>query len=88
MSQKYCSALVCFTLFSCFSFFAIGQAQNVKNPALRIEPPHWWKGFKENRLQLMVYYNGIANCSVRLTAKGVTLDKTTPGKSEIIYLSI
>ena len=60
----------------------MGQAQNVKNPALRIEPPHWWTGFKENRLQLMVHHKGIANCSVRLTAAGVTLDKTTPGKSE------
>ena len=60
----------------------MGQAQNVKNPALRIEPPHWWTGFKENRLQLMVHHKGIANCSVHLTAAGVTLDKTTPGKSE------
>ena len=82
MPQRYRSALVCFILFNCFSFFAMGQAQNVKNPALRIEPPHWWTGFKENRLQLMVHHKGIANCSVRLTAAGVTLDKTTPGKSE------
>lgn len=82
MPQRYRSALVCFILFNCFSFFAMGQAQNVKNPALRIEPPHWWTGFKENRLQLMVHHKGIANCSVHLTAAGVTLDKTTPGKSE------
>ena len=28
--------------------------------AQRIEPPHWWAGFQDRRLQLMVEADGIA----------------------------
>lgn len=32
----------------------------------RIEPPHWWVGFRESKLELMVHARGIATARARL----------------------
>lgn len=46
-------------------------------PALeRIEPSNWWVGMKNNKLQLIVHGNQIANRNVSINYPGVTLLKT------------
>jgi neopullulanase len=40
-----------------------------------VEPPFWWTGFKDNRLQLMVYGKEISKANVSLSYPGVTMQK-------------
>ena len=42
----------------------------------RIEPPFWWTGFKNNRIQLMVYGKNIASTQVKIDNAGVSVIKT------------
>ena len=42
-------------------------------PEARIEPPFWWTGMKEGKLQLMVHAPGIANTSPHLVHPGVKI---------------
>ena len=47
----------------------------------RIEPPHWWVGFENNSLQLLVHHKDIAQSSVEIDHKNIQLIKTTAGDS-------
>jgi len=47
----------------------------------RVDPPHWWAGMKNPRLQLMLYGPGIAGAQVRLKHPGVRLVGTQRGDS-------
>ena len=58
------------------------QAQSKNEVVTRIEPPHWWTGFKNQELQLLVHHQTIAQCTVKINKKGVRIVKTTPGDSE------
>jgi glycosidase len=40
----------------------------------RVEPPNWWLGFKNSRLQLMVNGHGIGTTTPVINYKGVSLD--------------
>jgi glycosidase len=40
-----------------------------------LEPPHWWIGFSESRLQLLVYGPGIAKARVSLAGPGWRLER-------------
>jgi glycosidase len=42
----------------------------------RVEPPFWWTGFKESRLQLMVYGKNISKTNIDIAYPGVTIKKT------------
>ena len=50
-------------------------------PEYRIEPPNWWIGFKNTQLQLMVYKNGIGATEPHIDYPGISIIKTTQGKS-------
>jgi len=47
--------------------------------ALQVEPPHWWVGFQETRLQLMVEADGLA--ATRPQVEGARLLKVTRSDS-------
>ncbi|WP_338732761.1 glycoside hydrolase family 13 protein [Mangrovimonas cancribranchiae] len=48
----------------------------VSNTSLeRVEPPHWWVGFKNTKLQLLVNDNGIGSFSAQVAYPGVTVTK-------------
>ena len=47
----------------------------------RIEPPHWWVGFENNSLQLLVHHKNIAQSSVEIDHENIQLIKTTAGDS-------
>lgn len=47
----------------------------------RIEPPNWWTGFKEQKLQLLLHGENIGNGSITLNHPSVTLDKVHTAKS-------
>ncbi len=50
------------------------NAQATKNIE-RIDPPNWWIGFKNTKLQLLVYGNNIGQAELSLKHKGVKLLK-------------
>jgi glycosidase len=50
-------------------------------PVERIDPPHWWAGMKNPRLQLMLYGPGIGAAQVRLKHPGVRIAGTQRGDS-------
>ena len=50
-------------------------------PEYRIEPPNWWIGFKNTQLQLMVHKKDIGNTQPQINYPGVSILKTTKGKS-------
>ena len=43
----------------------------------RLEPPHWWLGFKERRLQLLAHGPGLADLEPAIDWPGVTIEKTS-----------
>ena len=49
---------------------------SVSNTTLeRVEPPHWWIGFKNNTLQLLVKDDNIGVSKPSINYRGVTIDK-------------
>ena len=59
---------IVFLLITHFSF-----AQTIQ----KIEPPNWWAGMKNPKLQLMVYGENIADFTVTISDKNVVLDSLT-----------
>lgn len=51
-------------------FFMNGYSQKVS----RIDPPNWWVGMKNQKLQLMVYGQNISTANVSINYKGVILE--------------
>ena len=47
----------------------------VQNDIDRLEPPHWWAGFKNEKLQLLVKHPNIGNATVSILYTGVSLKK-------------
>jgi glycosidase len=45
----------------------------MSNDINRIEPPHWWVGFQDTSLQLLVHHDNIGAAKVSLNYNGVTL---------------
>ena len=56
-------------LFSIFYTFMI-NAQEIK----KIEPPNWWVGMKNPKLQLMVYDKNIADKNIEISDKNIVLE--------------
>lgn len=64
--------MVCF-LYFCFNGFA--QIE-------RVEPPNWWTGMKNNRLQLMVYGENIGKLQPHIKYEGVKIEKIHQAESD------
>ena len=47
----------------------------------KLEPPHWWTGFKHQSLQLLIYGDGMASCTPTLEYPGVELTGFHKGDS-------
>lgn len=45
------------------------------NDIQKVEPPHWWVGFKNQKLQLMVKHPNIGSTTPEVSYLGVSLDK-------------
>ena len=67
--------VVSLSLFIIIASFSFAQSRT------RIEPPHWWVGFENNTLQLLVHHKNIAQSSVEIDHKYIELNKTTAGDS-------
>lgn len=48
---------------------------------LRIEPPSWWIGMKNNKLQLLIYGSGISDSKITIQKPGVKLIKIHKAES-------
>ncbi|RLJ61511.1 glycosidase [Lacinutrix venerupis] len=47
----------------------------VKNDIERIEPPHWWTGFKNTQVQLLVKHANISEATPSINYAGVSIEK-------------
>ena len=54
----------------------------VHNDIQRLEPPHWWVGFKKHTLQLLVYHSDIGSAKASLSYAGVAIAKQHQAKSK------
>ena len=54
----------------------------------RIEPPFWWAGFNNKKLQLMVYGKDISELTPKINYKGIQINKVHQVDSPNIYLLI
>ncbi|WP_298892806.1 glycoside hydrolase family 13 protein [uncultured Psychroserpens sp.] len=59
-----------------------------KNDIERIEPPNWWIGFENDKLQLLVKHNNIAEYTPSISYKGVSIEKVSKGDNSNNYLFI
>jgi len=59
-----------------------------QNDINRIEPPHWWTGFKSDSLQLMVNHPDIVNYKPTISVEGACIDNVTKGNNSNNYLFI
>lgn len=69
-------------LITLVSINAIGQVD-------RVEPPHWWKGFKNPHLQLMIYGKDVGQAVPEIEYQGVNLTSFHRAESEnYLFLDI
>lgn len=54
---------------------AFGNTQAQSNPIERIEPPNWWVGMKNPRVQLLLYGQGIGELLPATTYPGLTIER-------------
>lgn len=47
----------------------------------RIEPPHWWTGFKNTKLQLLVKHPDISKATFTIVYPGIKIDNFKKGES-------
>ena len=47
----------------------------IKNDIQRVEPPNWWIGFNNQKLQLLVKHPNIGNSTPKISFAGVNLEK-------------
>ncbi|MEM6685656.1 MAG: glycoside hydrolase family 13 protein [Bacteroidota bacterium] len=53
----------------------------VKNDIERVEPPYWWTGFKNTKLQLLVKHTNIAEATPNISNANIKIEKVQPGES-------
>ena len=82
---KIASLFVIFLLNSCDSMNKKNDVNlnvTVSNLSLeRVEPPHWWIGFKNKQLQLLVKEDSIGLSKVEIMYPGVTIEKINKANS-------
>jgi len=80
------------TLFSHhgFLFFVFTLSMNMGIAQIdRIEPPHWWVGFKDQKLQLLLHAEKIGNANVILDHPQVTLEAVhTAASPNYLFLDL
>ncbi|RNC87693.1 MAG: alpha-amlyase [Winogradskyella sp.] len=59
-----------------------------RNDIQRIEPPHWWVGFKSDSLQLLVHHIDIANYEPSVSNKSISIKNVSKGNNSNNYLFI
>jgi len=69
-------ALILILLLNSFIISAQGL-DTAKSGLQKVEPPFWWSGMKNSKLQLMLYGNNIAAYTVTVSDKEVVLDSIT-----------
>ena len=68
-----------------FFFFSLSLFSQVE----KIEPPFWWVGMQNTKLQLMVYGENIANYSVKISDKDIVLNSITKTEnSNYLFLNL
>ena len=61
---------------------SVNEPTIVKNQSLtHVEPPNWWIGFKNSKLQLQVHEPNIGSSSPEISYQGVSIDKVHKAKS-------
>jgi glycosidase len=82
---RLASLLVFFFLYSCSEDNKknkVSEITSVSNSSVeRIEPPHWWVGFKNSKLQLLVKEDSIGFASVEISYLGVTIEEVHKANS-------
>jgi neopullulanase len=73
-SKRTILGLICWGLMAVFS-----QGQEIA--LQRVEPPSWWTGFKNTKLQILVYGKNIGSTDVTLKYPGVALKKVQKADS-------
>lgn len=53
----------------------LGSSKEVYNDIERMEPPHWWVGFKNSKLQLLVKENDISSATPEISYQGISIEK-------------
>ena len=48
----------------------------IQNDIEKVEPPHWWTGFKNQKLQLLVKHPNIGKATAKINYSGVSLVET------------
>lgn len=56
-------------------FFCTNTLTSTAQKISRIEPPNWWAGMKNPKLQLLVYGNNISNLQPVINHKGVQIEQ-------------
>ena len=86
-SIKFMSLLLICFLLSCQNENRTAQPATISNTIEmkddlnRIEPPNWWIGFKNQKLQLLVHHPNIGKAKAELDYTGVSIQKQHQAKS-------
>jgi hypothetical protein len=81
----YCLAVRCVAV--ALALPAVALAGDIE----RIDPPSWWTGFNDTRLQLMVHGEDIAGFDASVEYPGITVERVVRGDSRnylFVYLEI
>ncbi|TYP99036.1 glycosidase [Tenacibaculum adriaticum] len=82
VSLLLCLFLIVFTSCKKEEKHADNVIVEVSNSTLeRVEPPHWWIGFKNTKLQLLVKEDGISEAKPEISYSGVSIEKVSKGTS-------
>ncbi|WP_033959989.1 glycoside hydrolase family 13 protein [Psychroserpens jangbogonensis] len=54
----------------------------------RIEPPNWWTGFQNDKLQLLVKHNNIGDYTPSISYHGISIENVSKGDNSNNYLFI
>ncbi|AXG68617.1 neopullulanase [Kordia sp. SMS9] len=57
------------------------KVTEVKNDLERVEPPYWWTGFKNTKLQLLVNHPSISKATPNIANANIKLEKVEKGES-------
>lgn len=80
------------TLIGCFSCKQTAESSSdttskttevteIKNDIERIEPPYWWAGFKNSKLQLLVKHPNISKATPNIANGNIQIEKVKKGES-------
>lgn len=57
------------------------EVTEIKNDIERLEPPYWWTGFKNTKLQLLIKHPNIAKATPSISYEGVRIETVQKGES-------